>query len=56
MWVAAVVAVPVVDRTNVACDAPCQFLGECLCQSLTLLVCGFYGQGDDEPFADAPFA
>lgn len=56
MWVAPVVPVPVVDRRDIACDTACQLLGECPRQSLSLLGCAFDGQGDDEPFANTPFA
>lgn len=55
MWIAAVVAVSVVDRGDIAGDSPCQLLGKCLHQSLALFVCGFDRQGDDEPLTDAPF-
>ena len=56
MWIAAVVAVPVVDRSDVAGDALRQLLGKCLYQSLALLVCGLDWQGNDEPLTDASFA
>ena len=54
MRVPRVVASGVVDRQHIAGDAARQLLGEHLRERDALLGGGLDGQGEDEPFGDAP--